>query len=251
MTEIYNPFSLEGKTILVTGASSGIGKSIAIECSRMGANVIITARNETRLQDTLSKMEKGNHQIFIANLEVEDEIDSLINSIPVLHGIVHSAGIAMPVPFNFISREKIKNIFDINYCSPILLSQKALKAKKIIKGGSIVFVSSISGVICSYVGGTLYSSTKGAINGAIKGMAIELASKKIRVNSVVPGMINTNILENGEIAQEQLEADKKNYPLGRYGEPEDVAHAVIYLLSDASQWVTGSNLLIDGGYTLL
>ena len=119
------------------------------------------------------------------------------------------------------------------------------------KGSSIVFISSISGPYVSYIGGSMYSASKGAIDGVAKGMAIELASKSIRVNCVNPGMIETNILSSGEISEEQLKEDTKRYPLGRYGKPEEVAHAVIYLLSDASSWVTGTNLKIDGGYTLL
>ena len=105
--------------------------------------------------------------------------------------------------------------------------------------------------MCSYIGGSAYSASKGAINGLVKGMALDLANKGIRVNTVVPGMVDSNLLENSAISQDELEKDKKKYPLGRYGKPEDIAYAVIYLLSDASSWVTGSNIIIDGGYTLI
>ena len=235
---MYSPFSLENKSILVTGASSGIGRSIAIECSRMGACLYLTGRNENRLLETLSLLDnRNNHTVLMADLSSADQIDSLVDSLEgKLDGVVQCAGFTIPKPFRFISLEDINAI---------------VKRKKINKNASIVFISSISGVYISSVGGCLYSGSKGAINGFLKGMALELSSKSIRVNSVNPGMIDTNIYGNGVITSEQLTEDVKRYPLGRYGKPEEVAYAVVYLLSDASSWVTGTNLLIDGGYTLL
>lgn len=250
---MYNPFSLEGKSIFVTGASSGIGRSIAIECSRMGANVILTARNRERLEETLQNMEEPHrHQIIVGDLSSDKDLLHIVESVEVrLDGIVQSAGYTIPKPFQFIGGDDIESIMKVNYKAPVILSQKLLKSKKIKKGASIVFISSISGVWISSVAGCLYSGSKGAINGFAKGMAIELASKAIRVNCVNPGMIETDIFDGGEITEDQLKEDARRYPLGRYGKPEEVAHAVIYLLSDASSWVTGSNFLIDGGYTLL
>lgn len=247
----YNPFSLKDKTILVTGASSGIGKAIAIECSKMGASVIITARNEQRLHETLLEMEGEQNKSIIADLSIDEDIDRLVNEIPKIDGIVHCAGFTIPKPFNFISKADVDSVMKVNFTTPVFLTQKLLKTKKINKKASIVFISSISGVYVSYTAGSLYSASKGAVNGIVKGMAIELATKQIRVNSVNPGMIETNILSSGVVSEEQLNEDKKRYPLKRYGKPEEVAYAVIYLLSDASSWTTGSNILIDGGYTLL
>ena len=247
----YNPFSLEGKTILVTGASSGIGKAIAIECSKMGANLIITARNETRLNETFSLLSGSNHTILIADLSSEEDLNKIVEQVPALHGLVHCAGLTIPKPFQFYSKENIRTVMDVNFDATVYLTQGLFKKKKLNKNASLVFVSSISGVYVSYVAGTIYSASKGAINGLVKGLAIELASKNIRVNSVNPGMIITDILSSGVVSDEQLEEDRKRYPLKRYGKPEEVAYAVIYLLSDASSWTTGSNLLIDGGYTLL
>ena len=247
----YNPFSLEGKTILVTGASSGIGKAIAIECSMMGANLIITARNETRLNETFSLLSGSNHTILIADLSSEEDLNKIVEQVPALHGLVHCAGLTIPKPFQFYSKENIRTVMDVNFDATVYLTQGLFKKKKLNKNASLVFVSSISGVYVSYVAGTIYSASKGAINGLVKGLAIELASKNIRVNSVNPGMIITDILSSGVVSDEQLEEDRKRYPLKRYGKPEEVAYAVIYLLSDASSWTTGSNLLIDGGYTLL
>jgi NAD(P)-dependent dehydrogenase (short-subunit alcohol dehydrogenase family) len=140
---------------------------------------------------------------------------------------------------------------DVNFTAPALLSADLIKKKKISKNASIVFISSISGVMCAAVGGSIYSASKGAVNGLIKGMALDLAAKGIRANSVNPGVIETHIFDAGTITAEQLEDDKKRYPLKRHGKPEEVAYAVIYLLSNASSWVTGSNLVIDGGFTLL
>ena len=250
---MYSPFSLLGKRILVTGASSGIGRAIAIECSRMGANVILTARNEERLNETLQQMDNIQlHQIIVADLSNMDDIKSLVDFIEnPLDGIVQCAGFTVPKPFQFVNQKDIDSIMAVNFMAPAILSQMLLKKKMLNKGASIVFISSISGVWVSYVGSSLYSASKGAVNGLVKGMAIELAAKSIRVNCVNPGMVETNILEKGIISDEQLHNDMQLYPLKRHGKPEEIAYAVIYLLSDASAWVTGTNLLIDGGYTLL
>lgn len=246
----YNPFSLHNKTILVTGASSGIGKAIAIECSRMGANVIITARNQARLAETLSMMKGDNHKMILADLSLEEELNSLVENLTQLDGLVQCAGLTIPKPLRFYTKENIKEVMGVNFEAPVFLTQALLKKKKIRKQSSIVFISSISGVYVSYIAGSIYSASKGAINGIAKGMALELAPRGIRVNSVNPGMVETNILSDGIVSEEQLDEDRKKYPLKRYGKPEEVAYAVIYLLSDASVWITGSNLLIDGGYTL-
>lgn len=248
---MYNPFSLQNKTILVTGASSGIGKATAIECSKMGAKMIITGRNEKRLKDTFNELEGEGHQQYLADLSIPSELESLIDSIETLNGVVLCAGIVDTCPFQFINDKRLKDIFEVNFFSSISVCNILVKKKILNKNSSIIFISSISGTQVTYFAGSSYSATKGAINGMTKGMAVDLASKKIRVNSVSPGMIDTNILEDGKITEEQLIEDAKKYPLKRYGKPEEVAHSVIYLLSDASAWVTGINLVIDGGYTLL
>ena len=248
---MYNPFSLEGKTILVTGASSGIGRAIAVECSKMGAALILTARNEERLKETLSQMEGKEHLIIVADLSIEDNRKQLVDKCTAIDGLVNCAGVTKSLPFSFVTDESLKGIMDINFTASALLSAELVKKKKISKNSSIVFVSSISGVLCAAVGGSMYSASKGAVNGLIKGMSLDLAAKGIRVNSVNPGVIETNIFDAGTITIEQLEEDKKRYPLKRHGKPEEVAYAVIYLLSNASSWVTGSNLVIDGGFTLL
>jgi NAD(P)-dependent dehydrogenase (short-subunit alcohol dehydrogenase family) len=248
---MYNPFSLSQKTILVTGASAGIGKSIAIECSKMGANLVITGRNEERLSQTFSLLDGDAHQKITADLSLEEDRGKLVDCLPKLDGIVHVAGIVKPKPFKFVNRNELDAVLDINFYAPVLLTNQIFRKKKINKPASVVFISSISGVKVSFVGGTTYSASKGALNGIIKGMALDLAPKQIRVNTVIPGMIDTGIFDESGITNEDLEKDKKKYPLGRYGKPEEVAYAAIYLLSDASAWTTGSNILLDGGFTLI
>ena len=248
---MYNPFSLENKTILVTGASSGIGKAIAIECSKMGAKVVVTGRNEQRLQETYGQLEGTHPAYIVADLSKKEDIETLVNQIDSLNGLVNCAGLTIPKPFKFLQEEDIQQVMTVNFNAPLLLTQLLVKKKKLQKTSSIVFISSISGTKVSYIGNSIYSASKGAINGFCKGLALELAPQQIRVNTVIPGMVETNIVSGGEVTQEQMEADKQKYPLKRYGKPEEVAYAVVYLLSDASSWVTGSNLLIDGGYTLL
>jgi len=211
---------------------------------------IINGRNKERLEDTLSLLEGDGHKLILADFQKEDGVSSIVENIETIDGIVHCAGISKPLPFQFINNSVLSEVLTVNFIVPALLSQQIIKSKKLKKGGAIVFISSISGVVCSSVGGSIYSASKGAINGLIKGMALDLAHKGIRVNSILPGMIETSFLNGSSISREQLDIDKKKYPLGRYGKPEEVAYAVIYLLSDASVWITGSNIVIDGGYTL-
>lgn len=246
----YNPFTLSGKTILVTGASSGIGQKTAIECSRMGARVIITARNEERLNETLAQLEGEGHQLFLAELTDADQVKNLVAAIDHLDGIVLCAGKGVTLPFQFGTREKYNDIFDVNYFAPVELLRLLLKGKKVNKDASVVFVSSVGGVESFNVGNGIYGASKAALNSTMKFCAKELAAKHIRVNSVNPGMVNTKLIAGGTITEEQHQADMQKYPLGRYGETEDVAHGIIYLLSNASSWVTGHALVIDGGLTI-
>ena len=247
----YNPFSLEGKTILVTGASSGIGRSIAIECSKMGANVIITGRNEARLEETKSMLSPGNHLSIIADLKSSDDCKKLAENIPAIDGLVNNAGISVLELVSFIKEDTINNIFGINLIAPILLTKTLVKKRILKNGGSIVFTSSISGIGVVSPGNSLYSTTKGAINAFMKNAALDLAAKNIRCNAVLPGMVETPLKEGkAVITEKQWEENMKLYPLKRFGRPEDVAYAVVYLLSDAASWVTGTELVIDGGRKL-
>lgn len=250
MRDIKNPFTLEGRTILVTGASSGIGRTTAIECSQMGANVIITGRDQARLDEVFSELEGEGHQAVIADLTQEDQVQGLLEQLPVVDGVVLCAGQGTVVPFKMADRKKQDPIFEINYFAPVELLRQLLKKKKLANGASVVFVSSIGGVDSITIGNSIYGASKAALNSAMRFCALELAPKKIRVNSVCPGMVNTKLIKGGAVSEEQHQADMLKYPLKRYGEPEDIANGIIYLLSDASSWVTGHSLVIDGGYTL-
>lgn len=248
--EGFNPFSLDGRTILVTGASSGIGRTTAIECSRMGSRMIITGRDTERLDEVLHELQEEGHQSIIADLTQADQVENLLSQLPVVDGVVLCAGQGTVVPFKMADRKKIDPIFEINYFAPVELLRLILKKRKLADGSSVVFVSSIGGVDSITIGNSIYGASKAALNSAMRFCALELASKQIRVNSVCPGMVNTRLIQGGAISEEQHQADMQKYPLKRYGEPEDIAHGIVYLLSNASSWVTGHSLVIDGGYTV-
>lgn len=248
---INHPFSLVGKTILVTGASSGIGKAMAIECSKMGGRMVITGRDQERLHATWDLLQGEGHVEIPADLVHPEEVEKLVDLLPELDGIVHVAGVGQSIPFPYISKEKLDAMFSVNFFAPVLLTQRILKKRKLPKGTSIVFISSIDGPLTAHIGNAIYSSTKAALTGMARNMAVDLASKRIRVNSVLPGMVETPLIHQGSISEEQLEQDKMSYPLRRYARPEEVAYAAIYFLSDASSFTTGANLVVDGGFTLL
>lgn len=247
---VFNPFSLEGRTVLVTGASSGIGRTTAIECSRMGAHVVITGRDKVRLDEVLSELEGDGHRAIIADLTLEEQVQALLEQLPVVDGVVLCAGQGTVVPFKMADRKKQDPIFEINYFAPVELLRQLLKKKKLASPSSVVFVSSIGGVDSITIGNSIYGASKAALNSVMRFCALELAPKRIRVNSVCPGMVNTRLIKCGAVSDEQHQADMQKYPLKRYGEPEDIAHGIIYLLSEASSWVTGHSLVIDGGYTV-
>lgn len=246
----FNPFSLDGRTILVTGASSGIGRTTAIECSRMGARLIVTGRDSERLDKVLHELLGDGHQAIVANLTQADQVENLLSQLLVVDGVALCAGQGTVVPFKMADRRKIDPIFEINYFAPVELLRLLIKKKKLANGSSVVFVSSIGGVDSITIGNSIYGASKAALNSAMRFCALELASKQIRVNSVCPGMVNTRLIQGGAVSEEQHQADMQKYPLKRYGEPEDIAHGIIYLLSNASSWVTGHSLVIDGGYTV-
>lgn len=246
----YNPFSLENKTILVTGASSGIGRQTAVECSKLGAKVVICARNAAALQETFDMLDGDGHQRFIAELTSQADVESLVGACPLLNGVVLCAGKGLTLPLPFASRDKYDDIFNINFFSPVETLRLLVKKKKIEKDSSVVFVASVGGVEVFSVGNAIYGASKAALNSTMKFCAKEFASKKIRVNSVNPGMTNTKLIQRGTLSDEQFQADMEKYPLKRYGEPSDIAFGIIYLLSNASSWVTGHSLIIDGGISI-
>ena len=250
---MINPFSIEGKTILVTGSSSGIGRGIAIECSKMGAKIVLNGRNIDRLKETLCMMEGEGHIMIPADISKQEEIDNLISEVPALDGCVLCAGIPQVCPVKHFKRNDIEDIIGVNTIAPIMITSGLLKKKKIRKGSSIVLIESVSGVFVGTKGDVSYNASKAALNGFLKGSALELAGQGIRINAVNPGLVPTNILNlSNEMFAETHHTDimLNSYPLKRYGTPEDIAYGVIYLLSDASNWVTVTNLVIDGGYLL-
>lgn len=242
----FNPFSLEGKTILVTGASSGIGQGIAIAISKMGANVIINGRNRNKLENTLSQMLGENNVIITADLTKSEEIASLADSIPQLDGIIHCAGIGHRKPAKMISQEDIDSVMQANFNGAVLLQAALLSKKKVKKDSSIVFIASKAADYPS-PGNAVYSASKGALIAYAKCLALELAPRGIRVNCICPAMVWTDLIMQNEVTLEQLQESEKNYPLKRYGKPEDIAYLTIYLLSNASSWMTSSCLDLTGG----
>ncbi len=244
----YNPFNLNNKKILITGASSGIGSVIAIECSKMGANVIITGRSEERLLKTFELLQGDNNEYVVADLSLKEGLDFLVNQISTLDGVVHCAAILKKLPLKFINEKAWLETMETNLFAPALLSQRLVKKSKVNDGSSIVFISSIAASVASF-GNISYMASKGAINSLARGMALELATKKIRVNYIQPALIRTNLTDKA-MSQEDLDNYVQRFPLGRFGKPEEVAYTAIFLLSDATKWITGTSITVDGGVTL-
>ncbi|WP_316770964.1 SDR family oxidoreductase [Pedobacter frigiditerrae] len=243
-------FSLQDKRILVTGASSGIGSEISKQLAAQGARVTIVGRDLKRLAEVKSKMEGSGHDDFAFDLAKYAEIiDFVKQQASPFDGIVFNAGIVDYVPVKFISPEKINTVFDTNFGGNALLCQQLIKNKLIQKAGSLVFISSISAKL-GIPGTALYAASKAAISAYAKVVASELAGQKIRSNSISPGIIVTPMTANAtDASTTDLQEAEKQYPLG-YGEPADVSALVVYLLSNESRWMTGTDLILDGGFTL-
>ena len=251
---MYNPFSLSGKTILITGASSGIGRQCAIACSRMGARIIAVARNTERLQETLAQLDGDGHAFYSIDLANCNDIKSLVSQIVKennkLDGILCAAGIERTMPAKLLTSADYEEVFRVNTVSAFELVSQATTVKHFNAGGSVVLISSITALIARS-GTAAYSASKGAMISGARVLAAELAKRKIRVNCISPGTILTPLMQNflGTLNEEDYKKRTSGFPLG-LGEPDDVANACIYLLSDASKWVTGQNFVIDGGFTI-
>ena len=231
----YNPFALVGKRILVTGASAGIGRAIAVACSRMGAVMVVTGRNQVRLDETYHLLEGKGHQSQKADLSSEEDI-----------GVVHCAGIGFRKPCKMLAFSDVDEVMSVNFKSSVCLQAALLKEKKVNKRSSIVFLASRAAVSPS-IGNSLYSASKGALISYANCLALELAPRLVRVNCISPAMVWTDLILQGGLTKEDLEREQLKYPLKRYGTPEDVAHLAVYLLSDASSWMTGSCIDLTGG----
>jgi len=244
-----NLLDLQGKRIVITGGSSGIGRATAILCSKMGAKATVVARREEELKRTLDLMAKGEHNYEVCDLADMESVRSLAENIPVIDGLVLNAGSIFTAPVRYINEDRIDDIFNLNIKSTIILVKLLLKSRKLAKKSSICMISSIASQK-PQLGNSVYSATKGAVNSFMKVLALELSTHEIRVNAVLPGFIETDLTKLNGLTPEAVEKHKKNYPLGRFGKPEDVAKLCLYLLSDMSLWMTGSLLTIDGGYSL-
>lgn len=249
----FNPFSLSGKKILITGASSGIGRQCAIQCSKMGATVVLIGRDENRLQETLSLMDGEGHLVCPADLmqleSIKPLVQDVVSKMGPLDGFIHSAGIEKTLPVKSLKPSDYEEIMRVNTLSAFEFVRYFSGSKNFNQGGSIVLISSITSVI-GRIGVSAYAASKGAIVSAVKTMALELAKRSVRINAVSPGTVLTPLMQNylSQISEEDRQKRIEGFPLG-LGAPEDVANACVYLLSDASKWMTGQNIIIDGGYT--
>ena len=245
---MQTPFHLTGKTILITGASSGIGRQAAINCAAMGANIILTGRNEDRLNEAYKQLSGDNHQTIPCDLLNDASILSLVKNISLLDGVVHCAGIVKPFPIQFLNKQKIDETLHTNFYSTVCLTSALFKAKKINDGASLVFLSSISGQYPGK-GNSMYAASKAGIEAFAKTVAAEYAHRKIRANSISPAMVKTPLYDYTSEGELKYAMDKHvaKYPLG-VGYAEDVANAIIFLLSQASRWITGINIFMDGGF---
>lgn len=250
---IFNPFSLNGNRVLVTGASSGLGKAIALACAKMGAEIICTGQNIPRLQQTLTELKSISnhpHQAIAADITKTAERDMVIQSIgnTPLNGVVHSAGISRLSPVRMMTEQHLREIQSINIDAPMLLTQSMLKKNLIAADGSLVFISSIAAHI-GVPGVAAYSGTKAALLAMVRCLALEVVKRRIRANCLSPALVETPLLAATESIIGSIEKERAAYPLG-FGKPEDIANATIFLLSPASRWITGTTLVMDGGLTI-
>jgi NAD(P)-dependent dehydrogenase (short-subunit alcohol dehydrogenase family) len=248
-------FSLKDKNIVITGASSGIGRQCAITCSRMGAKLLLTGRNKQALEETKKLLSNpAAADILILDLTNFDEVTKTvtdeIKKFGPVNGVIHAAGISTTLPFRNVSTAKMQEFFNVNVVAALHLTQLLIKPANISnEGASIIFITSVM----SHVGESakvLYGMTKGALLSASRSLAIELAPKKIRVNCIAPGVVDTPMSQKAYYSQneEMKERIQSLHPLG-LGRPDDVADACCFFLSDAARWITGTQLFVDGGYT--
>lgn len=248
----YNPFSLQGKKVLVTGAGSGIGRAIAVAASQMGASIVMVDISKEGLEQTGALLDhpEYQHQQYVVDLTDSEAIGTLVESIDGLDGLVNNAGIPNTRPLQMIREEDFDRVVGLNTKAPVLLTNLLYKKKKLNKGASIVFTSSLAGLYTFTPANGLYSLSKSALTSYAKSCAVEFAARGIRSNCVNPSMVNTHLKDSLSFSEEEYQKDIEKYPLRRYAEPEEVANAVIFLLSDAASYITGHTLLVDGGRSL-
>lgn len=246
------PFSLNGKTVLITGASSGIGRATAIECASMGASCcVLVARNESTLQETASLMDPECEVVtIVCDITDSQSLDEMVKSLPKLDGVVSNAGINKMQLVPYYNEGDIEKIFSVNCFSPMLLIKQLVKRKKLKNPSTVVFTASISGHSNVSPANGVYGASKSALSAYMKYAALELAPKGIRCNAVHPGRVETSLI-HAVTDEDAIKEDLRKYPLGRYAYPKEIAWSIIYLLSDAASWITGSDLVIDGGRSLI
>jgi NAD(P)-dependent dehydrogenase (short-subunit alcohol dehydrogenase family) len=250
---MLNPMSLEGRTVLVTGASSGIGRETAVVLSKLGARLVLVGRNPERLQQTLDRMEPREHVVEALDLTPVEDLSGwmkgLVQKAGRLHGLVHSAGIYATKPLPAVRPADMRGIFEINVNAAVELARAFRQRSVCAGGGSIVFLSSVMS-LAGAPATVAYAASKGALNALTRSMAVELAREKIRVNSVAAGHVATEMSDSvrGHLTPEWYAAIEAAHPLGT-GTATDVAYAVAFLLADTGRWITGSTLVVDGGFT--
>ena len=240
-------FGLHGRKLLITGASSGIGRQVALHCARAGATVTISGRDQARLDDVLTSLDGGGHSQIQADLSNDADIENLAKSVDALDGVVHCAGISALAPMRMVTRTHIQSQLDINLIAPMLVTRQLLARNRLQEGSSILFISSISAHIGVH-GVTAYSASKAALEGMTRSLAMELARRNARVNCLAPGLVRTPMYDAAVSTTGGLEDTEAKYPLG-IGTPEDIACAAVFFLAPASRWITGTVLVLDGGHT--
>lgn len=242
-----DPFSLNGKRILVTGASSGIGRQIAISCAQAGAELVISGRNSERLEATFAALEGDGHKLVLADLNSQEDIDRLVSETGILNGLAHAAGMSKLVPLRLINRAHLDETFSANTFAPMLLTRGLLAKKRLAAGGSVVFIASIA----SHIGpmaSSAYAASKSALLGMVRSLGTEVAKQGIRANCIAPGYVRTPLLDGLQGSGGNMDSLFELTPLGM-GEPEDVAYAAVFYLSDASRWNTRNYFILDGGFS--
>lgn len=243
-----DPFSLEGRRLLVTGASSGLGRAIATACASRGATVVLAGRDVGRLEETRGSMTRGDHLAISADLVETDGRDRVVAQCGAIDGIVHSAGISRLSPIRMTTPQHVADVWRINYEAPVLLTQKLLAKNQVASNGSILFMSSIAAFI-GVAGVGVYSGTKAALIATMRCLAMEVVKRGIRVNCLAPALVETPLLAATETVVANMDEQRAAYPLG-FGKPDDVANAAVFFLSNASRWITGTTLVMDGGLTI-
>lgn len=252
---MINPLDLSGRSVLVTGASSGIGRDAAVLLSQLGARVVLAARDRARLEETRALMEGGEHLLEEIDLSHADALPSWVRTIAgktgPLHGLVHCAGNQITVPIRVLDTKLFEKHMDVNVYAAGALIRGFQQPGCFHAGGSSVVLLASTAALVGVPGNSVYAASKGAVISLARALAMELVPKRIRINCVAPALVRTEMFEryNQSVSEQQRQAFESVHPLG-IGEPRDVANAIAFLLADTARWITGTTLVLDGGYTV-